>query len=71
VRFAPAERLHIRAVIGLFAGNHYWYLVTGPMSLGRKLVMALRHHLARLATRVPVVSIRHSRNPRRPRPVSR
>jgi hypothetical protein len=40
-RFAPAERLHIRAVIGLFEGNHYWYLVTGPMSLARRLVFAL------------------------------
>lgn len=71
IRFAPAERLHIRAVIGLFEGNHYWYFVTAPMSLARKLVMALRPRLARLATRVPTVSIRHSRNPRRPRPVSR
>jgi hypothetical protein len=41
-RFGPAERLHIRAVIGLFEGNHYWYLVTGPMSLARRLVFALR-----------------------------
>lgn len=41
-RFAPAERLHIRAVIGLFEGNHYWYLVTGPMSLARRLVFFLR-----------------------------
>ena len=41
-RFAPAERLHIRAVIGLFEGNHYWYLVTGPMSLARRIVFALR-----------------------------
>jgi peptidoglycan/xylan/chitin deacetylase (PgdA/CDA1 family) len=71
LRFGAAERLHIRAVIGLFEGNHYWYLVSGPMSLARKLVMALRPRLARLATRVPAVSIRHSRNPRRPRPVSR
>lgn len=41
-RFAPAERLHIRALIGLFEGNHYWYLVTGPMSLARRIVFALR-----------------------------
>jgi peptidoglycan/xylan/chitin deacetylase (PgdA/CDA1 family) len=70
-RCGAAERFHIRAVIGLFEGNHYWYLVTGPMSLARKLVMALRPGLARLATRVPDVSIRDSRNLRRPRPVSR
>lgn len=43
-RFAPAERLHIRAVIGLFEGNHYWYLATGPMSLARRLVFSLRKH---------------------------
>lgn len=41
-RFGPAERLHIRAVIGLFQGNHYWYLVAAPMNLVRRLVMAVR-----------------------------
>ena len=41
-RFGPAERIHIRAVIGLFEGNHYWYFVTAPMSLIRRAVMALR-----------------------------
>ena len=66
-RFGPAERLHIRAVIGLFEGNHYWYFVAGPMSLARKLVMALRRPSRRLALRVPAVPIRHSGNlPARP-----
>jgi hypothetical protein len=46
-RFGPAERLHIRAVIGLFEGNHYWYLVTGPMSLVRRIVMAAAKRRAR------------------------
>jgi hypothetical protein len=41
-RFGPAERLHIRAVIGLFEGNHYWYLVTAPMNLVRRVVLAIR-----------------------------
>jgi peptidoglycan/xylan/chitin deacetylase (PgdA/CDA1 family) len=50
-RFAPAERLHIRAVIGLFEGNHYWYLVSGPLSLVRRLVR-----------RLVSVSARHIRN---------
>ena len=44
-RFAPAERLHIRAVIGLFEGNHYWYLVSGPMSLVRRLVSVSARHI--------------------------
>lgn len=70
-RFAPAERLHIRAVIGLFEGNHYWYLVTGPMSFARKLVTALRPRLRRLATPVPSVPIRHSPNLRSSPPVTR
>ena len=39
-RFAPAERLRIRATIGLFEGNHYWYLVAAPMDLVRRLVLA-------------------------------
>jgi hypothetical protein len=71
VRFAPAERLHIRAVIGLFEGNHYWYLVAGPMSLARRMVMALRPRIGRLGTGVPAVPIRHSPNLRPARPVSR
>jgi peptidoglycan/xylan/chitin deacetylase (PgdA/CDA1 family) len=70
LRFAAAERLHIRAVVGLFEGNHYWYFLTGPMSLTRKLVMTSRRRFRRLATRVPVVPIRHSRNARPAAPVS-
>jgi peptidoglycan/xylan/chitin deacetylase (PgdA/CDA1 family) len=61
-RFAPAERLHIRAVIGLFEGNHYWYFVTGPMSLARKLMMALRACFGRLATSRAIVPIRDNAN---------
>jgi hypothetical protein len=71
IRCAPAERLHIRAVIGLFEGNHYWYFVTGPMSLARKLMMALRPRLVGLAAGVPIVPIRHSPNLRRSPPVTR
>jgi peptidoglycan/xylan/chitin deacetylase (PgdA/CDA1 family) len=62
VRFGPAERLHIRAVVGLFEGNHYWYLVSGPMSLSRRLVTMLRRALRRLADRGRIVPIRHSPN---------
>jgi peptidoglycan/xylan/chitin deacetylase (PgdA/CDA1 family) len=39
-RFGPAERLHIRASVGLFEGNHYWYLVTAPMNAVRRIVTA-------------------------------
>ena len=60
-RFGPAERLHIRAVIGLFEGNHYWYFVTGPMSLMRKAVLALGKQ-KRLASGRANVPIRHSPN---------
>lgn len=59
-RFGPAERLHIRAVIGLFEGNHYWYLVTGPMSLARKAVCAFSRWKRRLAPGRHHVPIRHS-----------
>lgn len=41
-RFLPAERLRIRAAIGLFEGNHYWYLIAAPMDLARRLVLAMR-----------------------------
>jgi peptidoglycan/xylan/chitin deacetylase (PgdA/CDA1 family) len=41
-RWGPAEALRIRAAVGLFAGNHYWYLVAAPMDLTRRLVMGLR-----------------------------
>jgi hypothetical protein len=44
-RWPPAERLRIRAGIRLFQGNHYWYLVTAPMDLIRRLVMALRNRM--------------------------
>lgn len=42
VRWLAAERLRIRATIGLFEGNHYWYLVAAPMDLCRRLVLRLR-----------------------------
>jgi peptidoglycan/xylan/chitin deacetylase (PgdA/CDA1 family) len=71
VRFGPAERLHIRAVIGLFEGNHYWYLVAGPMSLMRRLVMPVCKGLGRLGVGVPAVPIRHSANLAPAPPVSR
>ncbi len=41
-RFHAAERLYIRAVISLFAGNHYWYLVSAPMSVTRRIVSRVR-----------------------------
>lgn len=57
VRFGPAERLRIRAAIGLFEGNHYWYLVAAPMDLVRRLVL----RLAGKRKAAPTVPPRHSR----------
>lgn len=50
-RFGPAERLRIRAAIGLFRGNHYWYFVTAPMDLVRRIVMRARDMAANGARR--------------------
>jgi hypothetical protein len=61
VRWAPAEKLRLRATIGLFEGNHYWYLIAGPMDLARRLVAAARRRFPRLAKRVPSVPSRDSR----------
>jgi hypothetical protein len=46
-RCGPAEALRIRAAVGLFHGNHYWYLVAAPMDLVRRLVMRLRSRFGR------------------------
>lgn len=69
-RLAAAERLHIRAVIGLFEGNHYWYFVTGPMSLLRKLLLPMGRRLRRLAHPAQAVPKRYSRNLSAPPPVT-
>jgi hypothetical protein len=60
-RWAPAERLRMRATIGLFEGNHYWYLVAGPMDLARRLVTAGRARFPRLGRNVRSVPTRDSR----------
>lgn len=65
-RFGPAERLRIRATIGLFEGNHYWYLVAAPMDLVRRLVLRLRRTNERRQTVPP----RHIRKSSPPRPVN-
>ncbi|HEV2746192.1 MAG TPA: polysaccharide deacetylase family protein [Allosphingosinicella sp.] len=41
-RCGPFEALRLRAAVRLFQGNLYWYLVTAPMDLARRLVMGLR-----------------------------
>ncbi|HEX8667564.1 MAG TPA: polysaccharide deacetylase family protein [Allosphingosinicella sp.] len=41
-RFGPAERLRIRAAIRLFQGNHYWWLISAPMDLVRRIAMRTR-----------------------------
>jgi hypothetical protein len=65
VRFSPAERLHIRASIGLFEGNHYWYFVTAPMNLVRRIVLAIRRPTEAINQVSPdkrSVSLRHTWN---------
>lgn len=62
-RFGPAERLNIRAIIGLFEGNHYWYLVTAPMNLIRRVVLAIRrlgHPLYQVVLAKRTVSLRYT-----------
>ena len=66
IRFLPAERLRIRAAIGLFEGNHYWYLIAAPMDLARRLVLRLA---ARRKAR-QTVPPRHSGKSPAPRPVN-
>jgi peptidoglycan/xylan/chitin deacetylase (PgdA/CDA1 family) len=61
VRWAPAEKLRMRAMIGLFEGNHYWYLIAGPMDLARRLVTAARRRFPGLAKHAPFVPSRDSR----------
>ncbi len=39
-RWAAADTLALRAKLGLFSGNYYWWLVLGPMTLVRQ---AVRH----------------------------
>ncbi|WP_260599875.1 polysaccharide deacetylase family protein [Sphingomonas endolithica] len=43
IRIGALEALHLRAAVCLAQGNHYWYLVIGPMNFLRRIVSRLRH----------------------------
>jgi hypothetical protein len=60
---AWAERLRLRATVGLFEGNHYWYLVAAPMDLTRRLAFRLRRRLAARHLDVPRRDIRNASAP--------
>jgi peptidoglycan/xylan/chitin deacetylase (PgdA/CDA1 family) len=42
IRIGALEALHLRAAVCLARGNHYWYLVIGPMNFLRRIVSRFR-----------------------------